>query len=202
MGYRPPPGYSIIYQTRRHWYEILPETADTLWWLIIIALYAFGWAEILHEPRLLLSLTLIFYPLWHITAELIRWNHEWYMVLVDSHGHGSGRFVKSTGVLKQKYIDDRADDVSLVPESGPLGRYLGFTHVELRSVRNIYTEGTLVPLKLVKVLQSFQSKPPTLPDNATNQQFIAGQILAWAQAGLVDPKLARIATQKFILEQL
>ena len=200
MGYNPPIGFSVIYQTRRHWYEIVPETADALWWLILIVLYAFSLAELLHEPRLLLSLTLLLYPLWHVTAELIRWNHEWYMVLTDQHG--SSRFVKSVGVLKQKYIDDRADDVSLVPETGVLGRYLGFTHVGLRSVRNIYTEGTLVPLELVKILQSFQSKPPALPDDPTNQQFIAGQILAWAQAGLVDPSLAKIATQRFLLEQL
>lgn len=200
MGYESPVGYSVVYKTRRHWYEIVPETADALWWLTIIVLYAFSLAELFLEPRLLFSLSLVSYPLWHITAELIRWNHEWYRVLTDSHG--KSRFVKTSGVLKRKSIEDRADDVSFIQETDLLGRYLHFTHVDLRSVRNIYTEGSLVPLKLIKALHSIQSKPPTLPENATNQQFIASQIVGWVRDGIVDPRLAQIATQKFILEQL
>lgn len=196
----PPPGSETVYVTRRHWYEIVPETADTIWWAVVISALAVSLSSLCANPRLLAILLLVAYPMGAYLKELVLWNHELYVVL--RLANGKGRLVKVAGVLKRKQVDDAITEVGRVQETTLLGRYLGFAKVDIQTPSRTYISGRLVPLKLLSAMDSVEKAALTLRGDENTRQVMMAQLASWLEHGLVDRETAQIATRRFLLEEM
>jgi len=195
-----PLGYKTVYATRRHWYEILPEVSDGIWWGTIITVTTFALIDKFSYPRLIALLLLNMYPLAHVIIELIKWNHEWFAVCRDTNGNGV--FFKRHGLFVIKTTRDQIGHINagLEDTSTWLGRRLGFARVQIRTATHSYIEGRLVPKELLVAINKVQVKAPEVPDDATGKQFVQGAVASWVDRDIVDEDVAKTVTRKWLLE--
>lgn len=198
IQFTPPPGSEVLFKTRRHWYEIVPETADTIWWCSVLCVLAASLVSLFGSIRFLAILVLVVYPIGAYVKELILWNHELYVVVKMQSG--KGRLVKVSGVFNRKQVDDAVGDVGRVQETTMLGRYLGYAKVQVQTATRTYISGRLVPLKLMSAMDAVEKAAAKPKGNENVQQLLVQHLGGWREAGLVDDETAKLAVRKLLME--
>jgi hypothetical protein len=191
-GYVPPEGVRIVYETKRHWYEIVAEISDAVWWSAIIVLFTITFS-FLYKPLAWLTI-LIVYPIGSLSVELIRWNTEHFLITESDRGH---RFiVKSTGLFRKvRIFDPITQGMGRTEEEPWLGRQLGFMHVKLAAVNRIYLEGQRVPVRLVKELDRQKAKDD---EGDSDDTLVKRKLAEWLELGLVSHPMASAAATTWV----
>jgi len=185
------PGDKIVYQTRRHWYEVIYEAADMVYFGSTILLISFGAAML--WDRLIWLCLLALYPLGHFVTELILWNSEWFFIVESSNGRRS--IVKVSGIFRPTEIKDPVGFGMAHETVTPwLGKYLGFTSVHLANQNHIYVDGKRVPERLIREIDKVVGKgQANTPDMA-----VLNNLSEWRDRDLISPVEARAAVSRWV----
>lgn len=194
--YTPPENTTIRYATRRHWYEIVEEVSQCVWWSMVIILFTIGAAWIYAPLAWLAVLTL--YPVGYLTTELIRWNCEWYIIL--DYPSQKSRIVKVAGVFKRKAVIDDINVMGRTEESDLFDRIIGYRKVHLAFSNHIYLDGNRVPMEFLRELDKAKRKPEQ--DEDDDHRFVQGKLTEWTREQILDKATARVAATKWTLDNL
>jgi hypothetical protein len=194
--YTPPENTTIRYATRRHWYEIVEEVSQCVWWSTVIVLFTVGAAWI-YTPLAWLLL-IVLYPVGYLFAELLRWNCEWYIII--DYPNLKSRIVKVSGVFRKKAVVDDINVMGRTEESDLFDRIIGFRKVHLAFSNRIYLDGRRVPVAFLRELDKAHKKP--VEDEDDDRRFVQGKLREWVQDGILDKATARIAATKWTMEKL
>lgn len=197
MSYEIPPGAVIKYKTHRHWYELVAEISDAVWWCAIITSFSIGMAYAV-ERRFIWLLVCCVYPAAHLGAEVARWLSETYYI-VDVGG--STMIAKEWGVFNQKDIDDFTKGMTPMQQSTLFGRFVGFVEAHLVFDNRTYIDGTRVPVQLMKEITKTRTKREARTVES-ERELILASIAEWVHTGLLDPYEAKAAISRAVEENL
>jgi hypothetical protein len=191
-----PIGHQIIYATRRHWYEILPELSDCIWWSSIVSVGSACLSDIFGEPRALILALFALFPICHFLWEIVLWNTEWYYITVTSSGEAY--IHKRSGLLSDSHSMDKAAEAMPVSVTVLLGRILGYTKVTMKSPRAVYLQGQLIPAMFLEAYHRVQIKSPRLRDDDNDRSLVIKNLDPWVRGGLLEMEEARAAASRIV----
>jgi len=193
----------IRYETRRHWYEIVAEVSDFIWWSSIIIMTSFALAQLIDRRAGWLVLLCV-YPLGHMFAELVRWNLNWYAI-VDMPA-GGVIFRQTIRTLTLTGIDERVKE-DYIAHMAPtylstwFSRQLGFISIKLSSATKAYFDGERVPARL---LEEYHRAPRKKKDQPLDNEraMLASNISSWVNDGIVQPEQAAALVMSMIRDNV
>ncbi len=191
------------YSCKRHWFEIVAELSDFIWWSSIIIAISIALAEII-DKRAGWLVFLCLYPLGHVVAEVIKWNLDWYAIVDMPNGKSMFRqttYVITLFGLNERVKNDYIDHLAPTTLTTAFGRRIGFQSVVMSSSTKAYFDGERVPMKLMEEFQKFPRKPRQEPfDN--ERAMLAAHASEWVQNGIIEPVHARALVAGMIQDNI
>jgi hypothetical protein len=186
-NWRPPEGTKLRYATRRHWFELVEEVADFVWWLAISLSVSVG-LGLLYRPLYAMAIPPLLILAIPLAMEIARWNAEWWIIVDYPRGKSTLRRLK--GILCEHNKGDDINAIATEEKRWIHEKYLGFTRVKASSNKHVYFEGERVPLRL---MEEIKKAPITFKqlEPETEDQFLVQNLRDWTSRDVIPAEMEK-----------